>query len=176
MRLGLLNRFPSAVPVTILAAGTEFYAWAATQRAGLTLLPLASDAAPLPAIGDTNLIVDGLDALADPVALLRDLRRATSGARVFALVSNGAYGADLLNFLAGDALAAAHPLVAGDLEALFAAGGWQAVERIPLIDRTIAHGPIPYAVSNRGVALMVTSAEIAERLSTAGFFVIADPQ
>ena len=175
MRLGLINRFPNTLPVTVLATGTQFYAWAATQREGLTLLPLVP-AAALPPIGDANVIVDGLDALADPAARLRDLRRAAANARVFALVSNGAYGADLLNFLAGDGFAAAHPLVAGDLEALFAEGGWTAADCIPLIDRTIAHGPIPYAVSNRGVAVMVTSAEIAERLSTAGFFVIADPQ
>jgi hypothetical protein len=67
-------------------------------------------------------------------------------------------------------------LVAADLNALFADTGWLAVERIPLIDRSVTHGPIPYTVSNRGVTLKVTTAEVAERLSTAGFVIIVDPQ
>jgi len=66
--------------------------------------------------------------------------------------------------------------VAADVDALFAGNGWRPVECIPLIDRSVAHGPIPYAISKLGIAVKVTSAEIAERLSTAAFFVVADPQ
>jgi hypothetical protein len=176
MRQGLLDGFPSDIPITVLVSGTAYYAHAATQRSNLTVLSLAAVAAAMPAIADTNIIVDGLGALAEPAAMMHDLLRATSGARVFALVSNGAYGTDLLNFLAGDAFAGPHPLVAADLNALFADTGWLAVERIPLIDRSVTHGPIPYTVSNRGVTLKVTTAEVAERLSTAGFVIIVDPQ
>lgn len=174
MRQGLLDQFPGDVPITVLASGTDFYERAETRRAGLTLLPLAADAV-LPAIGG-NVIVDGLDLLADPAAALRELRRASVAARVFALVSHAAYGVTLLNFLAGDTLAAAHPMVASEIDELFANSGWHAVTRSALIDRSIAHGPIPYAVSNRGVTVTVTSPEIAERLSTAGFVVVADPK
>ena len=175
MRAGLLDQFPSEVPITVLATGTDFYARAAAKRAGLTLLPLA-EAGARPAIADANVIIDGLDLIADPVAALRELRRTTTGIRVFALISNGAYSVTLLNFLAGDELRAAHPLVAADLEPLFAQGGWRVVDRSALVDRSIAHGPIPYAVSNRGFSVTVTSAEIGERLTTAGFLVVADPQ
>jgi hypothetical protein len=176
MRQGLLDGFPNDIPLTVLAGDTTYYAYAATRRPNLTILPLAAVANALPAIADTNIIVDGLAALADPGALMRDLLRVTAGARVFALVSNGAFGADLLNFLAGDAWAGSHPLVAADIDALFADTGWRAVDRIPLIDRSVTRGPIPYTVSNRGITLKVTTPEIAERLSTAGFVVIVDPQ
>lgn len=173
MRQGLLEQFPGDVPITVLAFGTDFYERAATRRAGLTLLPLAIDAA-LPAIGG-SVIVDGLDLLTDPAVALRELRRASVAARVFALVSNAAYGVTVLNFLAGDTLAAAHPLVAAEIDELFAGSGWHVVTRSELIDRGTAHGPVPYGVSNRGVTVTVTSPEIAERLSTAGFVVVADP-
>jgi hypothetical protein len=176
MRQGLLDQFPSAVPITVLATGTDFYVRASARRTGLTLLPLGSATAGMPAIGDGNVIVDGLDLLAEPATALRAVRGATSNARIFALVSHAAYWVTLLKFLAGDALATAHPFLAADVDALFAEGGWRAVDRIALVDRSIGHGPIPYAVSNRGVTLTVTSAEIAERVSTAGFFIIADPQ
>jgi hypothetical protein len=174
MRQGLLDQFPGDVPITVLAFGTDFYERAATRRAGLTLLPLAADAA-LPAIGG-SVIVDGLDLLADPASALRELRRASVTSRVFALVSNAACGTTLLNFLAGGTLAAARPMVASEIDELFAQSGWHVVTRSELIDRSIAHGPIPYPVSNRGVTVTVTSPEIAERLSTAGFVVVADPK
>jgi hypothetical protein len=173
MRQGLLDQFPNAVSITVLAAGTGFYARAAAQREGLSVLPLAADAVPL--ILDAHLIVDGLDTLPDPAAALRAVRSATSTARLFALVAHAAYGVTLLKFLAGDALAGAHPLTGEDVDALFAGNGWKPVDRIPLIDRSFVHGPIPYAISNYGIAVKISSAEVAERLSTAAFFVVADP-
>jgi len=176
MRQGLLDGIPDDVTITVLAAGTDFYALAARRRPGLTVLALAADPAGIPSISDASVIVDGLDRIADPAAVLRNVRRATSRTRVFALVSNGAYGADLLNFLAGDRSSLAHPMVADEVEELFAASGWQPVDRVPLIDRSIAHGPIPYAVSNRGVGFVVATAEIGERTSTAGYVIVADAQ
>jgi hypothetical protein len=91
-------------------------------------------------------------------------------------VSHAAYSVTLLNFLAGDALPSEHPLAGSDIDALFTGSGWRLVDRSPLIDRKVAHGPIPYAVSDRGITLKVSSPEIAERLSTAGFVVVADAQ
>jgi hypothetical protein len=176
MRLGLLDQFPSGVPITVLSTGTQLYAREAPQRPNLTLLPLTSDGAAMEAIADPNALLDGLDLLADPLAALRALRRVPAVLRIFALVSHAAYSVTLLKFLAGDALAAAHPLAGGDIDALFLQSGWRLVDRSPLIDRKVAHGPIPYAVSDRGVTLKVASPEIAERLSTAGFVVVADAQ
>jgi hypothetical protein len=175
MRAGLLDQFPASVPITVVATGTNFYAYATTRRTGLTLLPLAVGE-PLPPIADSNVIVDGLDLLDDPAAALRELRRATSSSRVFALVSNGAYGTTLLRFLAGGSLPAAHPLVAAEIEPLFTAGGWTMRDRTPLLDRSIAHGPVPYAMTEGGITLAIATEKVAERLSTAGFLVIADPQ
>jgi hypothetical protein len=175
MRQGLLDQFPGSVPLTVVVAGTDFYKHALTRRPGLTLLPLVDDVA-LPANADPNVIVDGLDALDEPLTALRALRRPGTVARMYALVSNGAYGVTLLKFLACDAHAAAHPLVAADLPDLFAESGWCLVDRIAMVDQSVAHGPIPYAVTERDVSLKVTTPEIAERLSTAGFLVIADPQ
>jgi len=173
MRQGLLDQFPADAPLTVLATGTDFYQRASERRPGLTLLPLASGA--LDPIGG-NVIVDGLDRVADPAAALRELRRASTAARVFALVSNAAYSVTLLNFLAGDPFALEHPLVAAEIDELFAESGWSVMARSELINRSIAHGPLPYAVSNRGVSVTVSTPEIAERLSTAGFVVIADPK
>ncbi len=175
MRQGLLDQFPGSVPLTVVATGTGYYAYASTLRPGLTLLPLAPDT-PLAKIADPDVILDGLDTLADPAAFLRALRRQGLVKRVFALVSNGAYGVTLLKFLAGDAIAAAHPLVAADLAALFAESGWCVIDLIALIDQSVSHGPIPYAVTDRDVTVKVTTPEIAERLSAAGYLVVADPQ
>ena len=174
MRLGLLDQFPSGVPITVLSTGTQLYAREAPQRPNLTLLTLTSDGAVLAKIAGPNVLLDGLDLLPDPVAALRALRRVPTVLRIFALVSHAAYSVTLLKLLAGDKLSAAHPLAGADIDALFAQSGWRLVDRSPLIDRKVAHGPIPYAVSDRGVTLKVSSPEVAERPGTAGFVVVAD--
>jgi hypothetical protein len=174
MRRGLLDSFPN-VAVTVLATRPQFYALEATRRPqlGVRVIDPAGVLAP---IADPNVIVDGLSELVDPVAFLRAVRGATNGARLFALVANAAYGIFLANFLAGETLGPAHPLVEAEVEPLFTASGWQPLDRIPLLDRSAAGATIPYSIEFRGVVLIAATAEMSTRLSTTGFLVIADPQ
>jgi hypothetical protein len=174
MRRGLLGQFPAGVPLTVFAAGTAFYTGIATERPATTVLPL-DGGAPLPPVGDTNVIVDGLHAVPDPGRALDATRRVTSGARVFALVANAAYAVAVANFLAGEEVAAGHPIVAAGVDELFAANGWRVIDRVPLIDRQIAGAVLPFTITVRDMIFTVTSAEIAERMSSAGFLVVADP-
>ncbi len=174
MRRGLLAQFPAGIPLTVLVAGSAFYRDAARERPRMTVLAL-DDGVALPPIGDTNVLLDGLHAVADPGRILSALRGATNGARVFALVANAAYVVAVANFLAGGALATGHPIVAADVGELFGANGWRTIDRVPLVDRQVANDALPYTVTVRDIRFTVTSAEIAERISAAGFLIVADP-
>ncbi len=171
MRRGLLGQFPADVPLTVFTADASPYESLAAGRA-LTILPLGGTV-PAPVAG--NVIIDGLDAIDAPAGALRALRDAAPEARLFALVANAAYAPALARFLAGEPAARDRPLVAADLEPFFASAGWRAVDRIPLIDRRAVDAAIPYTLAAGDVTFTITSGEMAERMGTAGFLVVADP-
>jgi hypothetical protein len=174
MRRGLLAQFSADIPITALVSGAPFYHDAAAHRR-LDVVPLEDVATRPPAHLSPHVIIDGLDALPDPAAALRNVRSAASPVRVFALVANAVYASTLGAFVAGERMARSRPLVATDLDALFADTGWHEVERIPLVDRALAAAAIPSTIAVGSVTFTLTSPEVAARLTTAGYFVIADP-
>ncbi len=176
MRRGLLGQFAADVPITALVSGAPFYHGLAAERPSLTLVLLEQLAGGERIAPAGNVIVDGLDALDDPAAALRALREAAPNVRLFVLIGNAAYAPTLAAFVAGGRMAAARPLVAADIDVLFAASGWHEAERVPLVDRTLAHAALPYTIAIGGVTFTVTSPEMAARLSTAGYLIIADPR
>ncbi len=170
----LLDQFSAAVPVTLVALGDPAWAQRVSARAGMTTV-FPGPRGDLPAIGDGNVIVDGLGEVADPAAALLRLRGAAPAARVFALIPNAAFAPALAAFIGGEPLAPAYPLVAAEIDALFTTAHWRIVERRSLHDRRVAAAVPPFQLNLDTITLTVTSEDVAERLCTAAFLVVADP-
>lgn len=126
--------------------------------------------------GYSTVVLEGLDAVPEPVGLLRLLRASAPNARVLALVANAAHTGALGAFFSGEVLARAHPLVRSELEGLFAAGGW----------RTLAVNPWPASAAEGAVAFPVrvttprldfdlADAAMFARLAPQAFIVVAEP-
>lgn len=180
VRASLLGSFPAGTPVLI--AATEpgaFAALVAARSDPATALTALTAAFDHPALAATpHVVLEGLDDVEDPPALLAALRDAAPQARLFALVANGAHVRGLGAFLRGRPPARAHPLVEGELHALFTAGGWQVVAVTPVRDPSL---PSPSSYPSQladgdAVSVRVDDAEMFARLATAAFVVVADPR
>jgi hypothetical protein len=127
----------------------------------------------LPAIG--NILLEGLDFVADPIALLRSLHDVAAGARLFALVANAAYFGALSAFFSGNRLARAHPLVYDELQPLLKAGGWQMVAIDPLADPMIPQEcKEAVRVPTSPLAFEISDQAMLDRGRIAAFVAIAD--
>jgi hypothetical protein len=125
--------------------------------------------------GIDNVILEGLDEVADPVALLRAVTRSVPGARLFALVANSAHFGALAALYRGTSLAKAHPLVEVELEPLLRDGGWQPLEIRRIYDEGIGQGPLPVRVSVPPLTFTVDDGEMLARGRVQAFVAIADP-
>jgi hypothetical protein len=164
IRRGLLATFPPGTPLAIVAPDGAFEEAVAARNDPATAI--YARAADVPA-ASPNVIVEGLDAVADPHALLAVLRATTPKARLFALVPNGAHLPALAAYFAGAAIAPAHALVRADLEPLMAAARWNAFAVEPIAD------DLPLALGTLTFAL--ADAATRERVAPAAFLAIADP-
>jgi hypothetical protein len=173
IRRGLLENFPFGTPLAIVApAGTFEDAVTARNDPATTLHAGASG---LPAMS-SNVIVEGLDAVSDPAALLAALRAATPAARLFALIANAAHLPALAAFFAGATMAYARPLVRGDIEQLMSAAGWNAFAIEPIAgEAPFAPASIPGAVQLGGLTFALADAAALERVAPAAYLAIADP-
>ncbi len=153
IRRGLLANFPPGTTVHALGGGEAIPASAA------------------------HVIVEGLDAVDDPVALLAQIRAAAPQTRLFALVANAAYLPSLAAYLAGTAIAAVRPLTRADVERILAAAGWHqiALEEIA-DDAAFAVPELPAALQFGLVTFQIADGAMLERVRPAAFVAIADPQ
>ncbi len=179
-RATLLDLFPPALPLLVLApvdAPLLVEQVAARGRPAVTAC-FGSDgrfgAEPDAAI--ENLLLEGLDAVDDPQALLRRIRDAVPQARMFALVSNAASLTSLANFVAGAPLAAAHPLVREELEPLFAAGGYAIVRIDPLTSTLMNAEQLRGGLRLQTLLVADLTGDEELRVRTDAFLIVADPQ
>ena len=122
-----------------------------------------------------HVLLEGLDDVEQPGAVLAALAQSAVHARLFALVANGAHLRALAAFIAGTPLARAHPLVRAELEPLFLAGGWQPLAITPIYDPSLAvPSSFPAHVDAGFAAVRVDDVEQLERGRTAAFMVVAD--
>lgn len=176
IRRGLLANFPFGTPVAIVAPDGVFTGLAAerndpaTSLHALQLEPALRAAAP-------HVILEGLDAVEDPVALLAHVRGAAPQARLFALVANGAHLPALAAYFGGAAIAAVRPLVRNEVERALAAAGWHPIAIEAIADEpTFAAAALPAAVPIGALTFALDDAATLERVRPAAFLAIADPQ
>ena len=181
-RTTLLDLFPRGVPLLALApTGAPDLVAHANARKGpegraLTFGPdgrideLAPDAAL------DNVVLEGLDAVDDPAALLRAIRTAAPAARLFALVANAASISGLAAFVAGVALAPGHPLVRSELEPLFTAGAYAIVHLDDLENALDDAERIDGGLRVGTFLAADLSPADEQRLRTDAFLVVADPR
>jgi len=180
-RTTLLGLFPQGLPLLVLApaAKPELVALCtADDRPASVTATFGPDGRFNVALDrmHENVLLEGLDAVDDPIGFLQAIRTAAPAARLFALVANAASLSGLANFVAGAALAPAHPLVRAELEPLFADAGYTVV-RVEALESTL-HDAEPRAGGWRLGHLLVAELEPddLQRVRTDAFVVIADPQ
>jgi hypothetical protein len=125
--------------------------------------------ADLPATAP-HVIVEGLDAVEDPVALLAAVRAAAPQARLFALVANAAHLPALAAYFNGGAIAAVRPLVRADVERALADAGWNQIALNPIAEDD------PFVTQIGGLSFTLDDTETRERVRPAAFLAIADSQ
>lgn len=153
IRRGLLANFPPGTNVHALGSGA----------------PIAASA--------VHVIVEGLDAVDDPVELLARIRATAPQARLFALVANAAYLPALAAYFNGTAIAAVRPLTRDDVERILASSGWRqiALEEIADDDAFAVPG-LPAVLPFGKLTFRIDDGAMAERVRAAAFLAIADPQ
>jgi hypothetical protein len=168
IRSRLLASFAAGTPLAIVAPAGAFDRLVAERNAAATSLYRTEQHADIPA-DSPHVIVEGLDAVDDPVALLAAVRAAAPHARLFALVANAAHLPALAAYFHGARIAAVRPLVRADVEGALAAAGWRVLALDPLDDGA--------AFSNETGGLTFTLADEAmrERVRPAAFLAVADP-
>lgn len=175
VRLAVVEMALPLERVTVMASEPEPYRLALAGRDGIALIAL-EDAAALPAPDCAAVVLDGIDDLEDPPALLRTMAAALPAARIFALVRNAAYADMLRRLIAGAPLVRGHALVLSELAPLFAAGGWRTESIDPVIGGRFPDATLPRDVSiSKNVRLRVQDAATLERLQIAGYLVVARP-
>lgn len=166
IRRGLLATFPPGTALAIVAPAGMFEDAVAARNDPATTLH--SGVSGLPA-SSPNVIVEGLDAVADPAELLAALRVTAPAARLFALIANAAHLPALAAFFAGAAMADARPLVRADIEPLMRGAGWNAFAVEPIASET------PFATQLGGLTFALDDAAALERVAPAAFLAVADP-
>jgi hypothetical protein len=178
VRRGLLTNFPLGAPLAIVAPDGAFDDVVAARNDPATTLhvigPEREMVTGVP-VTSPNVIVEGLDAVADPIALLTALRAAAPAARLFALVSNAAHLPALAAYFAGAAIAAAHPLVRADVERMLAAAAWNVIAVEPVAGEAPFAPEIPGKVQLGALTFALDDAATIERVRPAAFLAIADP-
>jgi hypothetical protein len=170
-RRQFLDIVPPGTPSLVLApAGAALLALAVARRD--PALHARAFGEPLPAVPVQQVLLEGLDALDDPAALLRSIRAGCADARLFALAANAAYAPVLAAFAAGADFAGAHPLVLADLEPAFRAGGWEVTAIEPLVDREIPP-PVDGLLDVGTIGFAAVDAARFERLRTAAYLIAA---
>lgn len=178
MRAALLGSFSHGTALGVVAPASSGFSELVASRndSATTFVPFDADSPGALALeGCDNLIVEGLDELAEPVAFLRSLRAAAASARLFLLVANAAHAGALSAFFRGERLCGAHPLVKAELEDLLAASGWKTLAVNPLpAPSTLPAGVFPVHIATAGIQFDVADAAMLERLAPQAFVAIAE--
>jgi hypothetical protein len=169
IRRGLLANFPAGTPLAIVAPAGAFDELVAQRNDAATSVHAAATLAGLPATAP-HVIVEGLDAVDDPAALLAAIRAAAPQARLFALVANAAHLPALAAYFNGAAIAPVRPLVRADVERALDAAGWTPIALDPIAE------DVPFITDVDGVSFALADDAMRERVRPAAWLAIADPQ
>jgi hypothetical protein len=124
-----------------------------------------------------SVLLEGLEDSEDPLALLRAAHAQAQHPQLFALIANGAYLPALGAFFNGGALAAGHPLVRAEIEALLLTAGWRARTIAAIADAAIPPPQAaPLEINAGAIIFQITDSAALERVRAAAFFVVADRQ
>jgi hypothetical protein len=174
MRRGLLASFPRGTPLAIIAPPGAFDALLAERDDAAVSVhePARLDVPP----EAPNVVLEGLDTVDDPVALLAAVRALSPHARLFALVANAAYLPALAAFVLGETIASVRPLSRGELEAALPAAGWRMLALETLAnDVPLAAAEPPGAIAIGPLTLHIDDDATLERVRPAAFLAVADP-
>jgi hypothetical protein len=179
IRRAFLAGVPAGTPLLIVAPERAGYAALAAERDDGAVVVrdlhalLAAENFPVDAVA--NVLLEGLDELAEPAAALRRLHERTPQARLYALVANAAHLVWLAAFYRGEAPPAGHPLVRSELDALFRAGGWEPQAVNAIVDAQLPPpAAVPVEIDAGAIRFQLTAAAMLERGRSAGFLIVAD--
>jgi hypothetical protein len=179
IRRAFLASVPSGTPLLIVAPDAAGYAALAAERGDPALavrrLERLTAGADLGAAAPANVLLEGLDELAAPAAALRHLCTWAPHARLHVLVANAAHLPWLAAFFGGAPPPAGHPLVRGEIEPLFRAGGWEPQAVNAIVDAQLP-ATVPVEIAAGAIRFQLTDAARLERGRTAGFLVLAEPR
>jgi hypothetical protein len=177
LRRAVLANFPPGTSLGIVAPSDKGYPELLRARGdGAVFLPL-QDSLPGPGVlgNIEHVLLEGIDDVADPIALLAAVDKAAPAARLFVVVANAAYVRGLVAFFNGASLAQAHPLVQAEIEPLLAAAGWRALAVNPIPDESIpATQTLPFELAGETICVKISDAAMFERARIRAFIAIAD--
>jgi hypothetical protein len=156
--------------IAVFAAQPDAYRPLLAARAGVTIVAL--DAAPAGAAGYTTAVIEGLDAVDDPRERLSAVAAAVPGARVIALVANGAFALAIDALVAGEAWPG-HALTEGELAPLFDAAGLDTLSVTPVLGGTVRLPELPIDVATGHMKIRIDTTAVLARLQIAAYVVVA---
>jgi len=177
LRRAMLANFPPGASFAVVAAPDKGYAALLEGRGDGA--PLVELDGPLPEPGTLgaveHVLLEGVDDVEDPAALLAAVRSAAPVARLFLLVSNAAYLRGLLSFFNGAPLARAHPLVEAEIAPLLGAGGWRPLAINPIADESIpGTQSLPFELVSPTICFKISDNEMLQRARVRAFIAVAD--
>jgi NAD(P)-dependent dehydrogenase (short-subunit alcohol dehydrogenase family) len=179
IRRAFLASVPAGTPLLVVAPDAAGYAALVAERGdpAVSVLPLEllGAGADLGTAAPADVLLEGLDELAAPAAALQELRARAPHARLHVLVANAAHLPWLAAFFGGAPAPAGHPLVRGEIEALFRAGDWEP-QAIDAIADAGLPATVPVEIAAGAIRFQLADAAQLERGRTAGFLVIARPR
>lgn len=181
IRRAFLAGVPAGTPLLILAPERAGYAALTAERndAAVAVHDMSAFFArgDAPAAAPANVLLEGLDELAAPLAALTQLRADAPHARLHVLIANAAHLVFLAAFFDGAPPPAGHPLVRAEIEPLFRAAGWEPLAVNAIADaRLPPPAAVPVEINAGTIRFQFTSAAQLERGRIAAFLVVADPR
>lgn len=177
LRQAVLANFPPQTSLVVMAPADKGYKALVESRGdGVRCVEIDGG---LPAAGTfdkvEHVLLEGVDDVDDPQALLSAVHAAAPVARLFMLVSNAAYVRGLLAFFNGAPLARAHPLVEAEIPGLLGASGWRPLALTPIADESIP-GPqsLPVEITSPSLCFKIGDEAMLQRARVRAFIAIAD--
>jgi len=171
VRQGILAVPAPTEKVVVFASRPETYRALLAGRRDVRVLAIG-DAASVPH-GCATVVVEGIDDVEDPLALLRAIAPVGSAVRVIALVANAAFAPALDAFIAGGLLAGGHAYVESELTPLFEAAGLRMESITPVFGGVPGSPALPTDLSTGRVKFRVDTADVLARLHVAAYIAIA---
>jgi len=170
MRRAVLGTIPPGIPSLVLAPPAAPLLVLCAERNDEAMDARAFGEA-LPAAAE-RIVVEGLDAHADPVSLLRTLAECYPAATLHALIANAAYLPVFAAFAQGASYGLAHPYVRAEIAPAFADAGWSVTGIDAALDGTLQPGPDGHFTFG-AMTISVSDPAMLDSLRAAAYLVAA---